>query len=53
VAAILLIGIRTVVDLFMAAIRDNERALNIMVDKLDNGKMPKSKLKKQLLLFSE
>lgn len=53
VAAILLIGIRTVVDLFMAAIRDNERVLNIMVDKLDNGKMPKSKLKKQLLLFSE
>lgn len=53
IAAILLVFFRGIIDLYMAAIRENEELLNRLVNKMYDGKTTKEKLKKQLLLFSE
>ncbi len=51
--AILLILIRSLIDFFFVAIRENSVLLDRIVDKMYDGKTPKEDLKKQLLLFSE
>lgn len=53
VAAVLLTLLRALVDFFLIAIRDNEVLLNVIVDKMYDGKTSKADLKKQLILFSE
>ena len=53
IAAILLIIFRAFVDFYLVGIRANEQLLDTLVNKLQNGKTTKEKLRKQLLLFSE
>ncbi|TCK66897.1 hypothetical protein DFQ05_2183 [Winogradskyella wandonensis] len=52
-AAILLILLRFVVDFLLVAIRENSHVLDYLVNKLHDGKVDKSTLRRQLLLFSE
>ena len=52
-AAMLLILIRFIVDFFIVAINENSTILNYIVDKLYDGKVDKSEIRKQLLLLTE
>lgn len=52
-AAIFLILVRFVVDFLLVAVKENSRVLELLVDKLYDGKTDKTTIRKQLLLFSE
>ena len=52
-AALLLVMLRFVVDFFLVAVKENSIFLDFVVDKIDDGKIDKTQLKKQLLLFTE
>ena len=53
IAAILLIVFRFIVDSFFVSIRSNSKYLDVVVDKMYDGKTPKAEIRKQLLLWSE
>ena len=53
IAAILLIVFRFLVDSFFVSIRSNSEYLDLVVEKLSDGKTPKAEIRKQLLLWSE
>jgi hypothetical protein len=53
VAALLLIIFRFLLDSFFVSIKSNAKLLEVVVDKLYDGKTPKAEIRKQLLLRSE
>ena len=53
VAAVLLIIFRFIVDFIFIAIKEDSEILERIVDKLHDGKISKSEIRKQLLLFTE
>lgn len=52
-AALLLIFFRSLIDFFLAAVREDTKVLDYLVEKTYDGKTPKDQLRKQLLIFSE
>ncbi|MBA6153974.1 DUF6498-containing protein [Gelidibacter maritimus] len=53
IAALLLIFFKSLIDFGLTAIREDTKVLEYLVEKFYDGKTPKDKLRKQLLLFSE
>lgn len=52
-AAMLLIFLRFVVDFILVAIKEDSRVLDYIANKVDDGKVDKKELRKQILLFTE